>query len=67
MNHTGIPSVCVSSMRPNIMNINDCNTWQLSATHYGNRVRWLFLLLQEIETFVIWSTEFNRGFGYVSL
>ena len=28
-----------SPMWPNIMNINDCNTWQLLATRYGNRVR----------------------------
>ena len=34
MNCTGIPSVCVSPMWPNIMNINDCKTWQLSATRY---------------------------------
>ena len=27
---------------PNIMNINDCNTWQLSATRCGNCIRLLF-------------------------
>ena len=57
MNCTGIPSVCVSPMWPNIMNINDCNTWQLSATRYGIRVRWLFPCLHGIEKVVIWFTE----------
>ena len=44
-------------MWPNIMNINDCNTWQLSATRYCNRVRWLYSRLHGIEKFVIWFTE----------
>ena len=44
-------------MWPNIMNINDCNMWQLSATHFGIRVRWLFPPLHGIEKFVIWFTE----------
>ena len=57
MNCTGIPSVCVSPMWPKIMNINDCNRWQLSATRYGNRVRWLFPCLHGIEKVVIWFTE----------
>ena len=42
MNCTGITSECVSPMWSNIMNINDWNTSQLSATRYGNRVRWMF-------------------------
>ena len=32
-NCTGIPSMSVSSTWPNIMNINNCNKWQLSATY----------------------------------
>ena len=42
MNCTGIPSVCISPMWPNIMNINDWNTWQLLATHYCNFIPSLF-------------------------
>ena len=36
MRCTGIPFVCVSPMGPNIMNINDCNTWELLASRYSN-------------------------------
>ena len=50
INSTGIPFLCVSLMWPNIMNINDCNTWQQSATLYGN----LFMLAL-IGKVVIWS------------
>ena len=76
MNWPGIPSVCVSPMWPNIMNINDCNTWQLSDTRYGNRVRWLFPCLHGLEMVVIWFMEdifclafaislIIRGYGYI--
>ena len=50
------PSVSVSPMWPNIMNINNCNTWQLLATCYGNRVWWLFPHWHLIKKFVIWFT-----------
>ena len=59
MNITDIPSGCVSPMWSNIMNINDCNTWQLSATCYGYRVR--------IEKFVIWYTEDIICFAFATL
>ena len=37
---TALVSISVfSPMLPNIMNIDDCNTWQLLTTRYGNRVR----------------------------
>ena len=56
MNFTGILSVYVSLMWLNVMNISDCNTWQLSATRYGTRVRWLFPRSQVFEIFVMWFT-----------
>ena len=43
----------------NFMNIKDCNTWQVSVTRDGYRVRWLFPRSHGIEKFVIWFTE-NR-------
>ena len=41
----------------NIMNIKDCDMWQVSVTRYGYRVRWLFPRSYVIEKFVIWFTE----------
>ena len=41
----------------NLMNIKDCDTWQVSVTRYGYRVRWLFPRSHGIEKFVIWFTE----------
>ena len=42
---------------PMFMNMNDCNTWQLSATRPVNRARFLFPCLHGIEKVVIWFTE----------
>ena len=55
-NCTGSPSLCASPMWPNIMNINDCNAWQLSATRCGNRIQLLFPRSHVIGKFVIWFT-----------